>query len=183
MVQTLKKELRRELLLRRNSLSPKEIEEKSLKIKEGLFGLKEFKEARFVLFYVSKGSEVKTPEMIQKTLAINKRVAVPITLRKKGELLLSEIKGLDELEIGAFGILEPKEQYRRIINPGTIDLGVIPGVAFSLGGHRLGYGGGYFDRLLSLMGATSIGLAYQIQILDELPTDEKDIPVDKIITE
>ncbi len=178
-----KERIRREILLKRNSLSREELEEKSQRIKEKLFGLKEFKAANFILFYVSKGSEVKTLGMIQEALSKNKRVAVPITLKERKELLFSEISALSELEIGSFGVLEPKEEYRRLVNSGTIDLVVVPGIAFGPCGHRLGYGGGYFDRVLSKMEVTSIGLAFEIQIVDKLPYNERDMPVNKIITE
>lgn len=178
-----KERIRREILLKRNSLSREELEEKSQRIKEKLFGLKELKTANFILFYVSKGSEVKTLEMIQEIFSKNKRVAVPVTLKERRRLLLSEISTLSELEVGSFGILEPKEEYRRSIDPETIDLAVVPGVVFDLCGHRLGYGGGYFDRLLSKMKIASIGLAFEIQIVDKLPYNERDMPVDKIITE
>lgn len=168
--------------MRRNSLPDRETREKSLLIKERLFGERDFNEAGVVLFYVNKGSEVQTQVMIEEALAAGKRVVVPVTLKEEG-IQVCEIKSLDELVPGSFGVPEPDKKYRRFVSPEIIDLAIIPGVAFDLSGFRLGYGGGYFDRFLSRIKTSTIGLSFEVQIRESLPRERKDIPVDKIITE
>ncbi|MDI6704347.1 MAG: 5-formyltetrahydrofolate cyclo-ligase [bacterium] len=179
----MKEEIRKEIRTKRDSLSEKEILEKSEIIKERLFALKEFKDAHIILFYVSTRSEVKTDEMIRQSLSLKKRVILPKV--RGGDLLLSELKDFPkELEKGAYGIYEPKSGYIREINHNEIDLVIVPGIAFDRFGFRLGYGGGFYDKLLSMMKNQSfIGLAYEMQIIDKIPVREYDIAVHKIITE
>jgi len=179
----MKSNLRKTILEKRNLLSPEEITSKSLEIKQRLFNLKKFNEVTIISFYVSFRSEVETHEMIKEALEIDKRVVVPL-VKKEKELSLSELKNFDELEMGKFGILEPKAEYRREINVEEVELMIVPGVAFDEKGNRIGYGGGYYDNLLVRMKKIPfIGLAYELQIVQEIPKEESDIPVHKIITE
>jgi len=179
----MKSNLRKIILEKRDLLSPKEITRKSLEIKQRLFNLKEFNEVTIISFYVSFRSEVETHEMIKETLRLDKRVVVPI-VKKKKRLSLSELKNFNELELGKFGILEPKVAFRREINLEEVELVIVPGVAFDEKGNRIGYGRGYYDDLLTRMKKIPfIGLAYELQIVPEIPKEERDIPVHKIITE
>lgn len=180
----MKQELRKTILAKRNLLTTKEIEEKSLEIKKRLFGLLEFKEAILISFYISFRSEVQTHEMIKETLRFDKRVVVPIVEREK-ILSLSELKDFDnEIEIGKFGILEPNLKYRREVNLSEVELVIVPGIIFDKNGNRIGYGGGYYDNLLSRMKCVPfIGLAYELQIVPQVLAEGYDIPVHKIITE
>ena len=100
---------------------------KSYKIKKRLFGLPEFVKAKTILFYVSTKDEVETKNMIKDTLSLGKRVVVPISDVENKKLILSELKSLDELESGAFNILEPKKEYFRPVLPEDIDLVIVPG--------------------------------------------------------
>ncbi|MEW6617736.1 MAG: 5-formyltetrahydrofolate cyclo-ligase [bacterium] len=180
----MKTDLRKAILARRDLLTIQEITAKSFKIKGRLFDLAEFKESAFVCFYVSFKSEVQTHQMIKETLMLNKKVAVPIVERNKS-LSLCELKDFDkELEVGKFGILESKLEYRRPVDLSKVKLVIVPGVVFDKNGNRIGYGGGYYDNLLSKMcGIPFIGLAYELQIVNDVPAEDRDIPVHKIITE
>jgi len=180
----MKADLRKAILAKRNLLTTQEIASKSLKIKKKLFNLVEFKEANFISFYISFRSEVKTHEMIKEALMLGKRIGVPIVESEK-KLSLSELKEFDnELEMGKFGILEPKFRYRREVNLEEVELVIVPGIVFDKNGNRIGYGGGYYDYLLSKMkGVSFIGLAYELQIVHQVPVEDYDIPVHKIITE
>ncbi|MEW6096269.1 MAG: 5-formyltetrahydrofolate cyclo-ligase [bacterium] len=180
----MKTDLRKAISEKRNLLTTQEITSKSLKIKERLFNLEEFKKASIISFYISFRSEVQTHEMIKEALRLDKRVAVPIVESEK-VLSLSEIKDFDnELKIGKFGILEPKLECRRKINLEEVELVIVPGVVFDERGNRIGYGGGYYDNLLNKMkGIPFIGLAYELQIVNHIPVEDGDIPVHKIITE
>jgi len=182
----MKAELRKELLLKRDSLSEEDIEQKSRSIKERLFGLKEFKNANFILFYAAFRSEVKTESMIKEALTAGKRVALPIVSKKRDRLLISELKDYDrELAPGYYNIPEHKERFHRPKDLAEVDLVILPGVGFDERGNRLGYGGGFYDRLLS--GADHkiplVGLAYEIQIIPGIEPAPHDIRVDKIVTE
>lgn len=182
----MKAELRKELLVKRDGLSGKEIEAKSRKIKERLFELMEYKKANFILFYAAFRNEVKTESMIKEALLSGKRVALPVVSKKRDRLLISELKDYDsELAPGYYNIPEHKEKFHRPKNLDEVDLVILPGVGFDEKGNRLGYGGGFYDRLLSGAGhrIPLIGLAYEIQIIPEIRRAPHDIKVDKIVTE
>jgi 5-formyltetrahydrofolate cyclo-ligase len=180
-----KDEIRERILGIRRRLLRMEIEEKSRRIKEKLFGTHEFKGAEVILFYVSHDNEVSTEGMIKDSLKFWKKVAVPVTIKEEGKILLFELRDYErELERGAFGILEPKASLRREISPEEIELAIIPGVVFDLRGYRVGYGGGYYDRFLpNVKRSFLIGLAFEEQIVEVIPDEAHDIRVDKVITE
>ncbi|HAW59996.1 MAG TPA: 5-formyltetrahydrofolate cyclo-ligase [Actinobacteria bacterium] len=180
-----KEALRREILTKRDSQTAEEMARKSSKIKERLWGLPEFKRAKVVMFYVSFGSEVQTKEMIKEVLATGKKVIVPAPQPKKRELLCSLIGDYRDLEPGTYGILEPKKSKIRPVDVSHLDLIIVPGCVFDLRGYRLGYGKGYYDRFLkkTTPKTTLVGLAYELQIVKEIPATAHDVPVHKIITE
>ncbi len=173
----------------RSNLSKNEVLLASRKIQENLFLLSEFAESRTACFYVAKENEVQTRPMITRALKTGKRVLVPFVDVQSGTLLISELLDYDkDLEVGAFGVLEPKRASRRMIPPTEADLVLVPGVAFDESGHRLGYGKGYYDRFLSTLSqsqshAVFIGLAYDFQIIKTIPHQESDVPLHKIVTE
>lgn len=184
-----KKLVREKLKSLRLSLSGKEVLAKSSKIQKSLFGLPEFQRANTICFYVAKGNEVQTEGMIKESMKLGKRVLVPITDKKSGRLVLSKLSDYDlELAPGAFGVLEPKPTCRQIVPATQVELIIVPGVAFDIRGHRMGHGKGYYDRFLRHVsslktGALFIGLAYESQVLDEIPHGPTDTPVHKIVTE
>ena len=141
-----------------------------------------FRNSKVVFFYVSAGNEVQTRDTIKEALD-KKRVAIPIADKVNKTISASELLDFNELESGPFSILEPKIEFVRIVNPKDLDLVIVPGIAFDVYGNRIGYGHGYFDNFLKHISAAKIALAYEMQIVDEIPADEKDIRVDFIITE
>jgi 5-formyltetrahydrofolate cyclo-ligase len=180
-----KQEIRGKMLEMLRQHTQEERRRKGNLIKEKLFALTEFVSARFVMFYVSKDGEVETDSMIRRALAIGKKVAVPITMVEERKIVASQVIDVDkELSPGPFGILQPSEPFIRHIPPGELDLVVVPGVAFDKAGNRLGRGAGYYDRFLkNLSGRIPlIGIAFDFQLLDELPVSLHDIPVNKVIT-
>ena len=182
----MKRALKHEIFEKRKVLSKDDVKEKSLKIKENLFSLEEFKKAKNIMFYVSFGNEVGTREAIKELLAKReKTVAVPYVLENYPILQLSELKNFDWLEPKTFGILEPKELYIREFNYEKLDLVIVPGIVFDKKGYRIGYGHGYYDRFLKILkkDVKKIGLAFELQVVDEIPEEEHDVPVDIIITE
>ncbi|MDI6752302.1 MAG: 5-formyltetrahydrofolate cyclo-ligase [bacterium] len=162
----------------RNSLSPTEKSSLSQKIKQNLFCLKEFELANSILFYASERSEVETLPMVEESLA-KKRCFLPKVFRD--ELKVFEIKSLSELSPGYYGILEPNAETETELE--GIELIIVPGLVFSKDGGRIGYGKGFYDRLLAKTGSIKIGLCFSCQLTEELPRNEHDQRVDRIITE
>ena len=182
----MKKEgIRKRILYLRNSQSPYRAITNSYRIKERLFRSSEFIRANTILFYVPTKDEVETKNMIKDALKLGKRIVVPISDVKNKKLILSELKNLNELEPGAFNILEPKKEFFRPVSPDDIDLVIIPGVAFDKDGDRIGYGMGFYDRFLRSMkkNIPVVALAYEFQIVDDIPVDDTDVTVDKVVTE
>ena len=109
---------------------------------------------------------------------------MPVVDKEKHRLKLSVLKSWDDLKPGSYGILEPKKDCLKWVSPMDINLIIVPGVGFDKKGNRLGHGEGYYDRLLSKpFGTLSIGLAFEIQIIEDIPIDTHDQPVDILITE
>ncbi|MGM0501707.1 MAG: 5-formyltetrahydrofolate cyclo-ligase, partial [Bacillota bacterium] len=180
-----KEQQRKEQLTIRKKLSDQKVSEKSKKIAEKLFNNSVFQEAETILIYINFKNEVKTKKIIKQMLKENKRVIVPITDQAEKRLYLSELKDFNqELSSGAYGILEPKEEYRRFVAPQELDLIILPGVAFDQQGNRIGYGGGYYDRLLTAVPhVKTIALAFTEQIIDKVKTSVYDQKVEQIITD
>lgn len=181
-----KQRIRERILLKRRSLKTEELIEMSREIQKRIFSLPEFKESTTISIYIDFDNEVRTRDIIKDSIHTGKRVTIPYTKGKDNSLLLSEVRDIDkELEASTFGILEPKKEYFRYIPDNEIDAVIVPGIAFDEKGRRLGYGGGYYDRLLIKLNRdiVTIGLAFEFQILSEIPWWFYDIFIDKIITE
>jgi 5-formyltetrahydrofolate cyclo-ligase len=176
----LKKILRKQVLSAREGLSAEERAKKSREIEERIFSLPEFMSARVVMFFASFRSEVETGPMIRHALTSGKRVVLPKV--KDKELALFEIMDFDaDVSPGAWGIPEPHESRPAKIE--TIDLIIVPGAAFDARGNRLGYGAGFYDKLLPAFKKMTVALAFEVQILPRVPVDAHDVPVKKIVTE
>ncbi len=168
---------------KRDLMSLQEVEGKSSAIAKKLMATEEYQKATAVLFYAAKGNEARTEMLIRKALGEGKLVLLPITNTAAKELEISEIKDYDsDLKKGAFGIMEPKG--KTDADEKLIDAVIVPGVAFDREGHRLGHGHGYYDKLLHKMTkAAKIGLAYDFQVIEKLPRESHDHPMDVIVTE
>lgn len=179
----MKRCIKNKILAIRDAQSSEEILRKSSKIEKNLLALDGFTKAKTVMFYISKGSEVNTRRMIKEAMKMGKRVLVPVTKLDEKELVVSDLLDLDELTLGSFDVPEPKDP--KLVSAGEVDFVVVPGIAFDTRGNRLGYGLGFYDRFLCSLkeGATIVALAYDFQVLDEIPNDHHDVPADKIITE
>ena len=179
----MKSKIRDEINGIRNGKSLTELREKSERIKDNLFGIPEFKSANTIMFYVSTRNEVHTEEMIKSALSMGKNVCVPRTDVKSHSLSCIRIEDFKtDLSPGAFGIPEP--QRGEDVSPEKIDLVIVPGTAFDRQGNRIGYGKGFYDRLLpSMDGAETVGLAYGFQVLPSVPIEEHDVSVKRIVTE
>ena len=132
-----------------------------------------------VLAFCGAGSEPDTAPLIDALHVIGHTVHLP---RVEGDVMVAVRVGpSEELRPGAFGILSPSGP---AVDPGTIDLVFVPGLAFTSDGRRLGQGGGYYDRFLSQLGegCVTIGLAFSEQLVDNLPVEPHDRRLDRILT-
>lgn len=149
--------------------------------------LPQYAAAGTVMFYVDVRTEVRTRQYLPEALTHGKRIVVPYCV--EGELELFHLASMDELEIGMYKILEPKAELRnqpgKRLEPGDLDLIMVPGVAFDRSGGRMGHGFGYYDKLLehARPDAPLVALAFECQLFPEIPTQEHDIYMDSIITE
>jgi len=184
-----KKSLRKKALKLRAEQQNKE--ELSTEIFKKVYNLEEFLNADVVLTYIDIKSEVRTKSELSSMLNFGKKIAIPyISLNKKGtdRLELFHLEDENELEQGSFGVLEPAPELiikSKIIHPSLIDFAMIPGVAFDKTGNRLGYGKGFYDKLLLNLreGCLTVGLGYQCQVFDLIPVEDHDISLDLILTE
>ncbi len=165
---------------KRKALSPSSYAKKSLEIQKKLKALPKWREAGRILLYVSSPEEVDTHALILDALDENRKVFVPKASGKT--LAICPLDDWESLKPGSHGILEPCEILEEA-HPETMDLIIVPGIAFDPRGHRIGYGGGFYDKLLKLTRGYKVGLAFSEQMLDELPTEAHDVPLDLIITD
>ena len=176
----MKDKIRKRVLDERFAMVPEERRARSRAIEQRLFDLPEFRAASVILFFASFQSEVETHFMIRRALAEGKRVVLPKVKGK--ELVLLEIRNFDEDVLpGAWGIPEPERGTPVLLK--DIGLIVVPGAVFDEQGNRIGYGAGYYDRMLPAYSGPTVALAYELQVLPSVPADQHDIPVRKIVTE
>ena len=183
-----KKALRKEILAKRNIMDAIEKEEKDRKILDEFYESNYYREAKNIFIYISYDSEVNTKGIIKKALRDNKKIYVPRTEFKTRLMDAVEITSLNNLIESEYGILEPSVEEPHI-DPNEIDLIVVPGVAFDRNGGRMGYGAGFYDRYFkkiskdNMKKVIKLALAYDFQILEKIPMNEQDVPVNYIITE
>jgi 5-formyltetrahydrofolate cyclo-ligase len=176
--------LRKELLKRREQIPPEVRKAKNRLIQERLLSCDEFRNAGIIFFFASFRTEVDTAELIKTSLSAGKRVVLPKVDTDRQQLLLYEIRDFGELAPGYMGIPEPSLQEKQM-NINEVDLVIIPGAGFDAAGNRIGYGGGYYDRLLSGLQKhiPVFAPAYEEQIVDFLPSEPHDIKVRMIVTD
>ena len=183
-----KKALRKEILAKRNIMDAIEKEEKDRKILDEFYESNYYREAKNIFIYISYDSEINTKGIIKKALRDNKKIYVPRTEFKTRLMDAVEITSLNNLIESEYGILEPSVEEPHI-DPNEIDLIVVPGVAFDRNGGRMGYGAGFYDRYFkkiskdNMKKVIKLALAYDFQILEKIPMNEQDVPVNYIITE
>ncbi len=185
-IKHLKAELRKIYLHKRNSIDPAIMKIWDEQIFQRLLKLPSFAKASLIMTYLSIRSEVDTFKLVHYLLEAGKRVAVPCTEIKSRTLTPSEIKDLQaDLCTGNFKILEPAPHRMKPVNLTEIDLCIVPGIVFDLSGHRLGYSHGYYDRFLARLSphTITVGLTYESQIIEKLPTELWDINVHYVITQ
>lgn len=182
----LKKQIREQAHANRNAQENKD--ELSRQIVRDFMALPEYQAAKTVLFYLDVRSEVRTRHSLEDALASGKKIVVPYCV--EGEVLeLFHLEALDELSLGMYRILEPKPELRALpakqVPVEEIDLIMVPGVAFDRRGGRTGHGKGYYDKLLEHARPETplVALAFECQMFPEIPMQDHDVFMDKVITE
>jgi 5-formyltetrahydrofolate cyclo-ligase len=180
-----KQQMRREAcLLRDRQLDIKKL---SHRIFAHLETLPTYQNASSVMIYLDIRSEVRTHWFLPRLWQNGKKVAVPYCTHE--QLMPFWLENADELCPGMFGILEPRPELRSIperqVTPGTLDIIIIPGVAFDHRGNRLGYGKGYYDEFLQRFGGnpTKLAVCFECQLFPHVPALPHDVRMDWILTE
>jgi len=175
-----KGQLRNKILLKLKNQKEEDRYKKSRIIKEKLFNSGVFKRAKKIMFYISHDGEVDTQKMIRASQKLGKIVAAPVCRRNRAIKPCLLGAGM-RLKKGLYGIREPAVQH--FMNPKDLDLVIVPGVVFDKQGNRLGRGKGYYDSFLKKLSkrTASLGLAFDFQILPDLPTAAHDVSVDSVV--
>lgn len=153
------------------------------KICSKLEKLKEFKNAKNVLFYapIKKEGEINIWKLIKKYIH-KKNILFPKTEQKKRSIKICLIEKISQLSPQNFDIHEPQKHCKKI-DKKNINLIIIPGIGFDKQGNRIGFGYGYYDRLMKKTDCPVVALAYEFQIVQSIPGENHDVKVNKIITE
>ena len=176
--------VREMMVRRRNHLAAGQVTKLSQKIEENLFSCDEFLDRQRILYYLSFNKEVSTDNMISRSLMLEQKVYVPRIDKNAKKMEICRIKSMGvDMEFNDFGIREPVHVPVEL--PKNIDVVIIPGLAFDRSGGRIGFGGGYYDKLFTELPKSTllIGIAYNFQILGSLHQDFWDKKVQKVMTE
>lgn len=151
------------------------------RVEERLFGLPETARASTVLLFYSFGSEIPTSAMAERFLASGSRLLLPYL--RDGTMDAAEVPPGASLVHTGYGPKEPRSPVS--VDPAEVDLVVAPGLAFDRSGGRLGYGGGHYDRYLARLGhgTRRIGIGFHVQLVDRVPVEPGDEPVDVVVTD
>ena len=141
-----------------------------------------FLQANIIHCFLSLSTEFDTTTILENCYRLGKTVVVPIFTKETTNIELGILKESDDLTLGDFGVRQPS-QVVPTIHAKEVDLWFIPGLAFDLSGHRLGYGKGYYDRLLSHIQKPLVGLCLESQIVEHVPTDSFDVSMNFLMTE
>lgn len=180
-----KSRLRHELLIKRRSLTDGEVFTASKKITEIISCWPLYIKAKVILSYLSMPEEPQTDELIVNAIQLNKIICVPRLLSCYGYMEAVRLYSLKDAVIGEkLGLRQPDLRKSETVSPDSIDLILVPGVAFDLKGNRLGMGAGYYDRFLpSAQNAIFAGIAWDFQIVSSVPNEDHDIALDFLVTE
>ena len=173
-----KRELRQKIRERKRAMTPEEIEIASGKLAQLFLETELYRNAETVYGYLPYNQEVRTGPILEQALADGKRVAVPKVYGD--EMRFIYMTDLTKVAKSAFGIPEPVADGPVADDPTALVL--MPGLAFDREGHRIGYGGGFYDKFLAQEpNHPTIALCYDFQVVENLPTEEFDIPVDCVL--
>lgn len=175
--------LRKQIIEHMNSLSKERYTTLSEQISFSLYAQKEWAEAKIIGITLSMENEVNTYPIIEKAWEEGKKVVVPKCNKETRTMSFRQISNFDQLETVYMNLREPIPALTEEVNADKIDLQIVPGVAYTERGDRIGYGGGYYDRYLVHYKGKTLSLAYSFQMVEHIPVEPFDKNVEKIITE
>ena len=185
-IQIVKSQIREEIAEKFAALSANEIAEKTKAIENRLFDFANFLESKITLLYVNNKHEVLTANILKRAYIYNKIVVLPVYNTENFEMELKKVDNLEkDLNPGPRNILQPDESRCKVVPIDKIDIAIIPAVALDEKGGRIGSGKGYYDRLIPRLAITTrkVALAFEEQIIPQVPIESHDKHVDIIITE
>lgn len=178
-----KDEIRRRIRAVRRKLPPEARAARSAAIAERVAALEVFDGASTLMAYVSIHGEADPGPLVEIARAAGKALVLPRVDLETGEVVLHRHREGDPLEAGAFGVPEPSAE-AEVVPDDEVDLVLVPALAVDPRGHRIGYGKGFYDRLLPrLERATSSALIFDFQLISEAPNMPGDVPVDLVVTD
>lgn len=175
---TRKADIRKEMALLRRQMSPEQRHAESASILMQVEAMDSFRDASTVLLYHAMPGEVDTLPLLERWHD-SKRLVLPRIISPDG---MMDLRAYDpaHMKEGPMGIIEPSEECT-LVSPEEIDLALVPGVAFTPDGKRLGHGGGFYDRILPQLHCPTVGLAFSWQIKKDVAAEGHDISVDSVI--
>lgn len=177
-----KKEFRTNMIKQLQTISKPQYEHMSYQIALQLYKNASFTSASHIGITISKFPEVDTYQIIRACWQLGKQVSVPKCIPETRQMLFRKLEQFNQLESVYSNLFEPIMEKTEQTDPEDIDLLLVPGLAFSKNGYRLGFGGGYYDRFLQSYDGETISLAFSMQLQEEIPLQKHDIAVQKIIT-
>ena len=173
-----KKILRKIIKVRVSAISAEEKAKREKLLLDNLFSMPEFLAANTVMLFANLPDEIGTFSLIDKCIAMGKKVFLPVI--NGDEMTACEFQG--EYKIGKYAIKEPLTPHSSLLTPHSVDFVLVPGVAFSPNGYRLGRGKGYYDKFLSkYTNLFTVGVCFREQFYLDIPTEPHDIPVQKVL--
>jgi 5-formyltetrahydrofolate cyclo-ligase len=165
----------------RGAIPPEERRSLAKQVEERLFGLPAMRDAQTVMLFSSFGTEVPTQRMIERAWDAGQRVVLP--LLRQGSIRVAAVRRGQALWASSYGPMEPPDD--EPVASEEIEVVVAPGLAFDRSANRLGYGGGHYDRLLGRLqpDAKTIGIGFQVQLVDAVPHGRSDRPLDAVVTD
>lgn len=181
-----KGDLRKRLHAERNALAPEERERYSEAIVGSILALDAYRTARTVLGYMTFGSELMTGAFADDALRAGKILVLPLMRRAENLLGLYRVRDLGaDLAPGPWGIRQPRPDTCEPVDLSAVDFVLVPGLGFNAKGDRLGYGRGYYDRLLAgrRPDTALVAGAFHLQVVDRIPVEAHDVRIDRVVTE
>ena len=179
----LKKTLRRQMIDTLKQMSAEDYEARSRKILDRLINSKVLQGAQTIACTMSNFPEVETRDLIRYLWKNQKTVVVPKCDVKSKKMRFYTINSFEQLEIVYAGIEEPIPALTQLVDEMEIDAVIVPGVLFNRAGYRVGFGGGYYDRFLANYRGITVSLAFDEQVVAEIPLEAHDLPVQTLVTD
>ncbi|MBQ31113.1 MAG: 5-formyltetrahydrofolate cyclo-ligase [Deltaproteobacteria bacterium] len=180
---SLKSDVRQHGLAQRRTLTPEQRQAFTLRMWKHLQAWVPFQQIRTLHCSLPLPEEPDTTTWFERAWTLGKQTAVPCMTLGTLELKHTRLTSLEHLQRGAFGVPEPIPEFREWVQPESLDLVLVPGVAFDQNGGRLGFGKGYYDRFLSKTSALRMGVAFSVQVIPDVPTESHDVPMNALLTE